>query len=49
MALMERVWPGWNGYFFEPSQITARDARIIGAIFVTGGFILLCMPTGNGR
>jgi hypothetical protein len=29
--------------------IIALVSIVVGAIFVTGGFILLCMPTGNGR
>jgi hypothetical protein len=48
LAVVERAWPGWNGFVFEPAQITAGEVRIICAIYIVGGFILLCMPTKEG-
>ena len=32
--------PGFNGYLFEPSVISAGDGRIVGAIFLVGAAIV---------
>ena len=37
-------WPGFNGYFFPPSDIAIGDGRIIAAILMVGGAILWFMP-----
>lgn len=36
------VWcaPGFNGFLFEPSDVTAGEGRIAGAVFLVGSAVL---------
>ncbi len=40
LGLAEMFFPGWNGYFAEPSDISADAQRIVMAIFTASGAIL---------
>jgi hypothetical protein len=33
-------WPGYNGFFFPPSDISIGDSRIMSAIFLVGAAIV---------
>jgi hypothetical protein len=33
-------WPGFNGVFFSPTDISAGDGRIIAAIFLVGAAVV---------
>jgi hypothetical protein len=42
-------WPGFNGVFSAPADITTGDGRIIGAILLVGAAILWFMPSPPSR
>jgi len=44
---MSWFWPGFNGAFFNPVQISIGESRIIAAILVVGAAILWFMPTNR--
>lgn len=33
-------FPRWNGYFFEPSDVSTGEGRIISVICLVGGLLL---------
>jgi hypothetical protein len=39
-AAFQWFFPGWNGVYFDASNVTAGEARIIAAIFFVGGLLL---------
>jgi hypothetical protein len=39
-ALSVWFFPGWNGFLFESSNVTAGEGRIMAAIFFVGGLLL---------
>ena len=41
MAILERLYPGWNGLVAAASQVSPGESRIISAIFITGGMLIL--------
>lgn len=36
-------FPGFNGFFFERSNISSGEGQIIGAILTVGGLILIAL------
>jgi len=40
LGLSEMLTPGWNGFFVEPSDISADAQRIVMAIYTASGVIL---------
>ncbi|TGS95266.1 hypothetical protein EN814_16315 [Mesorhizobium sp. M2D.F.Ca.ET.171.01.1.1] len=34
------TWPGFNGFLFQPSNISLGDSRIIGAILMSAAGII---------
>lgn len=43
-ALTAWYFPGFNGIFSDPAQITVGESRIIAAVFTVGGIILWFLP-----
>lgn len=41
LGFAEMYFPGWNGFFAEPSNISADAQRIVMAIFTASGVILI--------
>lgn len=39
-GLTSWMWPGFNGFFFQPSNISLGDGRIVGAIFISAAGII---------
>jgi hypothetical protein len=33
-------WPQWNGFLFAPSNVSAGEGHIVGAIFLVGAAIV---------
>jgi hypothetical protein len=44
-GIMSYFWPGFNGYFFPPSEISAGDGRIVASILLVGAAILWFIRT----
>ena len=40
IGVLSYFWPGFNGVFFEPSDISLGESRIIAAIFLVGAAIV---------
>lgn len=36
-------FPGFNGFFFEPSNMTTGEGQILGAVLFVGGLILIAI------
>lgn len=42
-GVVSYLFPGFNGIFFERSNITTGEGQIVGAILVVGGLILVAL------
>ena len=40
IAAIAYFFPGWNGFFFDPSDIGVGDSRIMASILFVGGLLL---------
>ncbi|WP_337109533.1 hypothetical protein [Mesorhizobium salmacidum] len=43
------IWysPGFNGFFFPPSDVSVGDGRIISSILIAAAAILWCMNSSE--
>lgn len=41
LGLAKQSVPGWNGLFFQASEVSADAQRIAAAIYVTGALVLV--------
>jgi hypothetical protein len=44
LGLASWYMPGFNGFLFTPSSVSAGDGQIVGAIFLVGGAIVWFLP-----
>jgi hypothetical protein len=47
-GLMAWMFPGFNGFLFEPSQVSAGETRILVTVFFVGAVIVWLLPTKYG-
>jgi hypothetical protein len=40
VGIMSWFWPQWNGTLFPPSDVSAGEGHIIGAIFIVGAAVV---------
>jgi hypothetical protein len=41
--------PGWNGFWWPPSDVSVGDTRIIAAIFIAAAMIVLGLQRDDRR
>ena len=46
-GLMYWFFPGWNGFFFESSDISMGEGRIMASILLIGGVLLYYLPSSH--
>lgn len=46
-AATEYFFPGWNGFFTDPTPISGDTQRILIAVYVVGGLVLIYARDSN--